>query len=757
MRGGPLRAMLSAAIDWFLPPGVHDDETDLFRRDRLTVAFVWTLIVAAVVYTLLFYFLDSPVSAVALALSVGIGVICLCVMRLSGSTLVVGNLLTAGFFGVLTVLSCRLGGNGAQSLAWYAAVPVVALSTAGRRSALFWLTVCILFLAAFYAMHLGGYSFPNDLNAARFEVLNMLAPMGLTVLVVSLAFVYETAMGRAMTELRSVHGRLLREKVFSDSTIDSLPGVFYLIDDHLRLVRWNRNFELISGYSREDISRMHPLDFFQECDKAIVARAIQDVLAGGQAMTEATIQTQQGQLIPYLFSGKRLTIDGRPHLVGMGIDIAERKRNAVELALARDKAEAATRAKSQFLANMSHEIRTPMTAILGYADVLAGLVDQAEQRECVQIIKRNGDHLLGIINDILDLSKIEAGSLHVERAPIFLPVILGEIVSLMRVRAEAKSLRLKLEYRGPIPQTIYTDAIRFRQILINLVGNAVKFTETGEIKIVVQLRDRDAAEPKLQCEVIDTGVGLDPQELERLFQPFQQADSSAARRFGGTGLGLAISRTLAEALGGDITAASTPGQGSTFTLTVATGSLEGVPMLDNVSEAILPPVAAPVEDKKAPEIRLNCRILLAEDGLDNQRLICRYLRMAGAEVEVVEDGQQVLEEVLAPRPGCNPTSDEPKKPYDVILMDMQMPVLDGYETTRRLRAEGYTGPIIALTANAMSDDRRKCLDAGCDAYLAKPIVRDALLAAVESFRPVNQAPSSSILPVGRASTQPPSA
>jgi PAS domain S-box-containing protein len=855
-----LLAVFSVAIDSFLPPGVRGDDTDVLRRDRLTVAFVWTLIPLAIVYSVLFQLMDSPVSAAALAASVGVGVACLGIMRWSGSCLIVGNLLTAGFFGILTALTFRLGGSGAHSLAWYAGVPVVALSTAGRRSAAFWLGISVLSLAAFYAIHQAGYSFPNDLNADQYRLMGILSWIGLTVLILSLAFVYDVAMSRTMVKLRSIHGRLLREKEFSDCVIDSLPGVFYVFDDQERLVRWNQNLEHVSGYSYEEVSKMHPLDFFRGRDRDTVAQGIEDVFSGEQMTIEASLQTKQGLAIPYLFSGRRLMIDGKPHLAGMGVDIAERnraeaalrkseelfrrfavasgfgfamgeltgqlvfanaaalqivqeeseeafssktfyqyylpedaerlkeeilpivlekgqwagelpllsaqgnivdtdqniflirdehgvprmvgniitditerKRSAIELARERDKAEAATRAKSQFLANMSHEIRTPMTAILGYADMLVASVEEMEHQECAQIIKRNGDHLMGIINDILDLSKIEAGSLQIERVPVSLPALFGDVMSLMRVRAEAKSLPLKLAYRSPVPQSIRTDAVRFRQILINLVGNAIKFTETGEIRIAVRLLDRDTTEPKLVCEVIDTGIGLGPQELARLFQPFQQADSSTTRRFGGTGLGLAISRRLAEALGGYITVTSTPGRGSTFAIAVATGPLEGIPMLDETTEAIVP-TAILARTTAGPEMRLACRILLAEDGPDNQRLISRLLCKAGAEVDVVEDGRKAVEEALASRPGRGQTFNGPKRPYDVILMDMQMPVLDGYEATRRLRAEGYTGPIIALTANAMSDDMQRCLDAGCDGYLTKPIVRETLFTTVASCR-----------------------
>ncbi|MGO8749234.1 MAG: ATP-binding protein [Thermoguttaceae bacterium] len=399
---------------------------------------------------------------------------------------------------------------------------------------------------------------------------------------------------------------------------------------------------------------------------------------------------------------------------------------------ARAVAEAANRAKSDFLANMSHEIRTPMTAILGYADILAGSSLQREQQEAVDTIQRNGDHLLALINDILDLSKIESGKLQVEHLPVSPVAIFDDVVSLMRVRAEARRLPLKLEYDGPIPQTIQIDPTRLRQILVNLVGNAVKFTEIGEVKIAVRLVDRDTTEPKLRIEVIDMGVGMSPQQLERLFQPFQQADASTTRKFGGTGLGLVISKRLAELLGGNITASSVPGKGSIFTLTIATGPLEGAALVDQPAEAVAQ-IATKPKPATAAHARLDCRILLAEDGPDNQRLIAFVLRKAGAEVQIVENGQMAMEKALAAHPEWGRRSDDPKEPFDVILMDMQMPVMDGYEATRQLRRHGYTGPIVALTAHAMKDDLQKCLDAGCDDYLTKPIVREQFLHTVAGY------------------------
>ena len=433
--------------------------------------------------------------------------------------------------------------------------------------------------------------------------------------------------------------------------------------------------------------------------------------------------TKDGAVIPYLLSGRRFMIDGNPHLLGMGIDIADRKRAEKALREARVRAEAATRAKSEFLANMSHEIRTPMTAILGFSEILAAGVTHPDQVDAVRTIKRNGEYLLGIINDILDLSKIEAGKLEVEHVACSPCQILSEAVSLMRVRANAMNLPLEMEYDGPIPESIRSDPTRLRQILINLIGNAIKFTETGKVRVVARLSGADSEEPMMQFDVINTGIGITDAQVAELFKPFGQLDASTTRKHGGTGLGLTISKRLAHELGGNVVVKSARGEGSTFILKVRTGPLNGVTLLASPAESQL--ADSPLKRPADTDARLECRVLLAEDGPDNQRLIAFLLKKAGAEVVVVENGQMAHDSALAARDGGSP--------FDVILMDMQMPVVDGYEATARLRTAGYTGPIIALTAHAMSTDRKKCLDAGCDDYMTKPIDRKKLVSRVAEY------------------------
>jgi PAS domain S-box-containing protein len=512
---------------------------------------------------------------------------------------------------------------------------------------------------------------------------------------------------------RDIRGRKEAEKQLAhfsaiiDSSHDAIIGKSL---DGI-VTSWNPGAEHLYGYTAAEmigqpISTLTPHD---RCDE--IGMLLSRIGDGGRVEQYDTVRRRKdGTLVDVSLTLSPIkNNDGK--IIGASAiahEITNRKRAEQELNRAKQAADAANRTKSEFLANMSHEIRTPMTAILGFADVLMDGAREQETIESAQIIKRNGEHLLNIINDILDLSKIEAGKCTVDLLKCSPIHIASEVISLMKVRADAEGLPLTLDVRGIVPEKITTDPTRLRQILVNLIGNAIKFTEVGHVRVAMRLDIASESEDKLIFDVIDTGIGMSEAQMGLLFQPFSQVDGSARRRFGGNGLGLAISKRMAGTLGGDIVVRSSPGQGSTFSLSIGTGHMDGQ--------------ATPLEPSKAMTARqlagnvpqkLTCRILLAEDGPDNQRLIGFLLRKAGAKVEVAENGQIALDLALAAR--------QAGRPFDIILMDMQMPVMDGYEATQNLRRAGYREPIIALTAHAMTTDRQKCIDAGCDDYITKPI------------------------------------
>ncbi|MFW5692944.1 MAG: PAS domain S-box protein, partial [Thermoguttaceae bacterium] len=559
---------------------------------------------------------------------------------------------------------------------------------------------------------------------------------------------------RDITERKAATDSLKEQTRLLNTVLDGIPDVVALQKPDQTIVRYNR-----AGY---ELLGRPP----EQCDGRKCYELLGQTGPCAVCPAKAAVKSKQIEAIEKHLPDRNLWIESRaiPVLDADGNvaliveqlhDITDRKRMEQSLQQANEEleqyvtalesanealeefiamAESANRAKSEFLANMSHEIRTPMTAILGFAEMLLGEpgLERAppERVDAIRTIQRNGQYLLNLINDILDLSKIEAGKLEVERAACCPAHVLAEVKDLMQVRADAKNLPLLLEYEGPIPESIESDPLRLRQILINLVGNAVKFTETGSVRMVARLVRRPGEPDLFQVDVVDTGIGLTPAQQARLFQPFSQADSSTTRKYGGTGLGLAISKRLAEMLGGGIVIDSEPGKGSTFRVTVAAGDLHDVEMAEPAEEAATPrspPPSEPPSDSVPP----GARILLAEDGPDNQRLLSFLLKKAGAEVTVVENGQLALDAAL--------TADDAGEPFDLILMDMQMPVLDGYAATRQLRDLAHKGPIVALTAHAMADDRGKCLECGCNDYLSKPVDRAGLLNMVGKWTAVSRA------------------
>lgn len=391
---------------------------------------------------------------------------------------------------------------------------------------------------------------------------------------------------------------------------------------------------------------------------------------------------------------------------------------------AKKAAEEASNIKSRFLANMSHEIRTPLGAVLGFAELLGSSdLSPAQREDLIGKIKRHGTALTSIVDDILDLSRVEAGRIQIEKIKVMLPELLNDIISTVKFRASEKAIGLSISSNGPIPKSITTDPTRLRQVLGNIIGNAIKFTEKGGVNVMVSFDKNENRTPvnQLTFLISDTGRGLSEKEASKLFEPFIQADSSTTRKYGGTGLGLILSRELARALGGDVQLIRYEvNHGCTFSITLDAGDVEGEWVIHDLSDIEQPAVVAPPRKASPIPDLTGVKVLLAEDSPDNQVLESRFLKMAGAEVDIAENGAESIDKAMHEK-------------YDVILMDIQMPVLDGIAATSQLRTMGFKNPIIALSAHALSDQKRKSLEAGCNCHLTKPINRATLLNTVAQF------------------------
>lgn len=381
------------------------------------------------------------------------------------------------------------------------------------------------------------------------------------------------------------------------------------------------------------------------------------------------------------------------------------------------RAETENRSKSEFLAHLSHELRTPLTAILGYTDLLLA-ADEAPDKNHLQIIKRNGRHLLSLLNDVLDLSKIEAGKLEIEQLDVHLHSFVNEICSLISVNAQDKNLRLNVVARTSLPVRIKTDPTRLRQILLNLLGNAIKFTEEGEVSLyIAEAHVRNKV--YLRFSIRDTGIGISKDNLDRLFKPFTQVTNTLTSRQQGTGLGLAISRQLALCLGGNITVKSQPGVGSVFTLYINPGDLEKVERkpLDTHSGLDVTTISKALSFKG--------HVLITDDLPDIRMLLGHLITSFGGRISYASDGQEAIDLVQQ--------KEAEGDGFDLLIMDSQMPVLDGLSATRMLREQGYKKPILALTAASLRGERERCLEAGCDDYLSKPIDAATLLTRIQKL------------------------
>lgn len=460
--------------------------------------------------------------------------------------------------------------------------------------------------------------------------------------------------------------------------------------------------------------------------RLIAGEALRDVVTCRQAPREVGAGGEKGETPRWLEASVRAIVDapGRPPrgVIAAVRDITARKRLELALEAARASAEVATQAKSSFLANMSHEIRTPMNGVLGFTDLLLAAAPTEEQRRYLELMADSGRAMMRLLNDILDLAKVEAGEMRLNEEPLDLRHVLRRCVGLMTAVAEQKGLALRLEVAPALPPRLLGDPLRYRQIVLNLLGNAIKFTAAGEVVVRA-----DVGGGRLRVSVADSGIGIAPERLGAIFEEFAQADRTTERHYGGTGLGLAVSAKMAALMNGTLSVASAPGEGATFTLDVP---------LRAVAPAAEP---APLGEAPAPAgVIGGVRVLIAEDHDINQELVLAVARQIGLDATLVSDGDEVLPAIAA--------ANAAGRPYALVLMDMQMPRMDGLEATRRLRATGHdaaTLPVVALTANAFVDDVAACRAAGMQAHVAKPLRAAELAETVARFVPARAAPAPS--------------
>ena len=522
---------------------------------------------------------------------------------------------------------------------------------------------------------------------------------------------------KALNPSQAVPGRVR-------SALDTLAEALIVIDGKSNVVLANKSFQSITGETAESVlgkkaeqfkwhlNDLHPDEAEAEADRVF---PWQEALESAETIRGARLwlESESGQWHKFQVNCSPILAGKKASGVLISLDdVTELEEKEKELRSARDAAEEANRAKSDFLSNMSHEIRTPMTAILGFTDVLKrgdGKADANWQKH-LNTISSSGKHLLELINDVLDLSKVESGVLEVETIDCKPHIVAHDVAQVLRVKAEDKDITLDIRIPEPLPETIRTDAGRIRQIITNLVGNAIKFTESGGVELILRSEEQDGKQ-KFAIDVKDSGIGMNDQQQAAVFKPFVQADSSITRRFGGTGLGLAISRKLARALGGDIVVSSEAGVGTTFTAIVDLVTNDDVKTLQP-DELFAQMQETETEDQgqwQFPESDL----LIIDDAAENRELLTLVLNDLGLKTETAENG------AIGVEMACN-------KHYDVILSDIQMPVMDGYQAVAAMRGHDLKQPIIALTANAMKGYEQKILEAGFSHYMTKPIDIDAL-------------------------------
>jgi PAS domain S-box-containing protein len=516
--------------------------------------------------------------------------------------------------------------------------------------------------------------------------------------------------------------RLTRKVQYAEKAIDSTNEGYWVIDADGNFVEVNPGYCRMMGYSHAQIMKMCIADFEAVATMVQIRAQIQRILQKGYERFETRHRHIDGHWIEL-----EITVTGVDdrYLVAFLRDIGERKAADAALREATQQAEQANRAKSEFLANMSHEIRTPMNGVLGLTEVVLDSPLEPQQREHLELVKSAAVSLLVILNDILDLSKIEAGKLGIEQVPYSPAGVMRDVTQAVRARAQAKGLSLQCETDPSVPERVLGDPVRLRQILLNLCDNAIKFTDTGSVSVRAQATLTDTGDCELMVCVRDTGIGIPADKQDVIFQSFNQADTSTTRKYGGTGLGLTICASLAALMGGRIWLESEAGQGSSFWFTVQ--GVVAPPGQAGFGDRPAEPVQSQPAEKTRPvsqpaDHRL--QILLAEDNPLNQRLAVLLLERWGHEVALAQDGFEAVTLFG-------------QRDWDLVLMDMQMPNMDGVAATRAIRAtetDGRRTPIVAMTANAMNADRELCLEAGMDAFLSKPFEVERFRTLVDQVR-----------------------